>query len=105
MSGEDLQALPSHMPNGSARRNWIVGGRYCSDTRYAGKLQGKEAQHQALQATLQDHGYNVTALLIILGVSGSRYHTTKDALKQIGIEHTKQKAVVLHKHAVTSLHM
>ena len=106
VSGEDLQALSSRMPNGSARRIWIVEGGYCSDTRYTDKLQEKEAQHQALQAALQEYGYNVTTLPIILGVSGSHYHTTTDALKQIGIEHTQADSLMLklHEHAVTTLH-
>ncbi len=65
----------------------------------------KEAQHQALHAALTDVGYNVATLPIILGVSGSNYHTTTHALAQLGIEHGQAEKVMLklHEHAVISL--
>ena len=79
--------LTTHMPNGKARRIWIVEGGYCSDTRCEQKLEEKEAQHTALEVALKEYGYDVTLLPIILGVSGSIYKTTKHALGQLGIEH------------------
>ena len=63
-------------------------------------------QHQALQTALQDYGYNVITVPIILGVSGAQCHTTTDALKQLGIERSQASTLMLklHEHAVTSLH-
>ena len=94
------------MPNGTARRIWIVEGGYCSDTRYQEKLKDKEAQHQALQEALEDYGYKVAVLPVILGFSGSHFHTTTHAFKQLGIEHSAATTLMLklHEHAITSLH-
>ena len=61
------------MPNGNPRSIQIVEGGYCPDTKYEEKLQGKTAQHKALEEVLKDYGYNVTALPIIIGQSGSHY--------------------------------
>ena len=81
-------------------------GGYCPDTRYEEKLQEKEAQHEALEAALKDYGYNVTTLTIIIGQSGSQYHTTSFALAQIGIEHGPANKVMskLHEHSVLTFH-
>ena len=94
------------MPNGTARRIWIVEGGYCSDTRYEDKLKEKESQHQALQEALEDYGYKVAVLPVILGFSGSHFHTTIHAFKQLGIEHSAMTSLMrkLYEHAVTSLH-
>ena len=44
-------------------------------------------------------------LSTILGVSGSHYHTTTDALEQLGIERSQPNTLMpVHEHAVTSLH-
>ena len=93
------------MPNGKARRIWIVEGGYCSDTRYEEKLEEKEAQHTALEVALKEYGYDVTVLPIILGVSGSIYKTTKHALGQLGIEHGPANKLMrkLHEHAIITL--
>ncbi len=78
----------------------------CSDTRYEEKLQGKEAQHKALEEALKDYGHNVTTLPIIIGQYGSQYHTTSDALAKIGIEHGPANKVMskLHEHFVLTFH-
>ena len=90
------------MPNGNPRSIKIVEGGYCSDTRYEEKLQEKGAQHKALEEALKDYGYNVTTLPIIIGQSGSQYHTTSDALAKIGVEHRLGSKVMskLHEHSV-----
>lgn len=66
---------------------------HCSHSQIVGNQIYRKAareRSQALQAALQDYGYDVTTLPIIMGVSGSHYHPTTHALKQIGIEHTQQ---------------
>ena len=105
-TGARLRSLTPYMPDGKARRIWIVEGGYCSDTRYEEKLKEKEAQHQALQQALEDYGYKVAVLPVILGFSGSHFHTTTHAFKQLGIEHSAMATLMrkLHEHAVTSLH-
>ena len=96
----------THMPNGSARCICIVEGGCCSDTRYTHKLQGKEAQHQVLQTALQDYGYNVTTLPIIMRVIWVTLPHHYRCLMQIGTEHTQANSLLLklHEYAVTSLH-
>ncbi len=81
-------------------------GGYCSDTRYEEKLQEKGAQHKALEEALRDYGYSVTTLPIIIGQSGSQYHTTLAALANFGIEHGPASKVMskLHEHAVLTFH-
>ena len=73
------------------------------------QVAGERSPAPSLKAALQSYGYSVTTLPIILGVSGSHYHTTTDALKQIVIEHTQANSLLLKlyehaEHAVTSLH-
>ncbi len=70
------------------------------------KLQEKGAQHKALEEALKDYGYNVTTLPIIIGQSGSQYHTTSDALAKIGVEHGPANKVMskLHEHSVLTFH-
>ena len=101
-----MQALAPHLPDGIPRRIWIVEGGYYSDTRYEDKLREKQTQHQALQKALQDYGYKVTVLPVILGFSGSHFETTTYALKQLGIGHGPAATLLnkLHEHAVTTLH-
>ncbi len=105
-SGSRLTPLTPMMPYGNPRSIKIVGGGYCSDTRYEEKLQEKGAQHKALEEALKDYGYNVTTLLIIIGQSGSQYHTTSDALAKIGVEHgpANKGMSKLHKHSVLIFH-
>jgi len=105
-SGSRLTPLTPVMPNGNPRSIKIVEGGYCPDTRYEEKLQEKEAQHKALKEALKDYGYNVTTLPIIIGQSGSQYHTTSDALAKIGIEHGPASKVMskLHEHSVLKFH-
>ena len=57
-----ITLITTHMPNGKARRIWIVEGGYCSDTRYEEKLEEKEAQHTALEVALKEYGCDVTVL-------------------------------------------
>ena len=59
-------------------------GGHCSDTRYEEKLHERGAQHKAVEGALKDYGYNVTTLPVIIGQSGSQYHTTSEALARIG---------------------
>ena len=94
------------MPSGNPRSIKIVEGGSCPDTRYEEKLQEKEAQHKALKEALKDYGYNVTTLPIIIGQSGSQYHTTSDALAKSGIEHGPASKVMskLHEHSVLKFH-
>ena len=75
-----MPKISAHTPNGKERRIWIVEAGYCSDTRYEEKLQEKEDQHIALQTALKNYRYSVITLPVILGVSGSIFHTTKHAL-------------------------
>ena len=82
-----MTPLTPMMPSGNPRSIKIVEGGYCSNTRYEEKLQEKGAQHKALEEALKDYAYNVTTLPIIIGQSGSQYHTTSDALAKIGVEH------------------
>ena len=65
-TGTAMPTLTARLHNGRARRIWIVEDGYCSDTRYEDKLKEKEGQHQALQTALEDHGYQVSTLPIIL---------------------------------------
>ena len=81
----------------------------CLDTRYEEKLHGQRAQHKALEEALKDYGYNgynVTTLPIIIGQSGSQYHTTSDALARIGMEHGPASKVMskLHECSVLIFH-
>ena len=47
----------------------------------------KKRKHSIkLEGALKDYEYIVTTLPIIIGQSGSQYHTTSDALAKIGIE-------------------
>ena len=87
-------------------RIWVREGGYCSDTQHEEKLQEKEGQHQGLQTALEDHGYQVSTIPIILGVSGSHFHTTTQAFKQIGLSHYAAKTLLLklHEHSITCLH-
>ena len=74
-SGSRLTPLTPMMPNGNPRSIQIVEGApqgYCSDTRYEEKLQEKGAQHKALEGALEEYGYNVTTLSIIIRQSGSQ---------------------------------
>jgi len=105
-SGSRLTPLTPVMPNGNPRSIKIVEGGYCSDTRYEEKLQEKGAQHKALEEALKEYGYNVTTLPIIIGQSGSQYHTTSDALAKIGVEHGPASKVMskLHEHSVLTFH-
>ena len=75
-SGSRMTPLTPMMPSGNPRSIKIVEGGYCSDTRYEEKLQGKGAQHKALEEACKDYGYNVSTLPIIIGQPGSQYHTT-----------------------------
>jgi len=101
-SGSRLTPLTPVMPSGNPRSIKVVEGGYCPDTRYEGKLQEKEAQHKALEGALKDYGYNVTTLPILIGQSGSHYHTSCYALAKIGIEHGPASKVMfkLHEHSV-----
>ncbi len=94
------------MPNGNPRSIKIVDGGYCSDTRYEENPPEKAAQHKALEEALKDYGYNVTTLPIIIGQSGSQYHTISDALAKIGIEHGSASKVMskLYEHSVWTFH-
>ena len=98
-----MPTLTARLQNGRARKIWIVEGGYCSDTRYEDKLKEKEGQHQALQTALEDHGHQVSTLPIILGVSGSHFHSTTDAFKQLGIGHDAINTLMikLHEHSIT----
>ena len=59
-----------------------------------------------MEEALKDYGYNVTTLPIIIGQSGSQYHTTFDALANIGVEHGPANKVLskLHEHYVLTFH-
>jgi hypothetical protein len=105
-SGSRLTALSPVMPNGAPRSIKIVEGGSCPDTRYEEKLQEKEAKNKALEGALQDYGYNVTTLPIIIGQSGSHYHTTSYALAKIGIEHGPASKVMskLYEYSVLTFH-
>ncbi len=105
-SGSRLTPLTPVMPNGNPRSVQIVEGGYCPDTGYEEKLQEKEAQHTALEEALEDYGHNVITLPIIIGQSGSKYHTTFHALAKIGIEHGPASKVMskLHAHSVLTFH-
>ena len=105
-SGSRLPPLIPVMPNGNPRCVKNVEGGYCSDTRYEEKLQEKGAQLKALEEALQDYGYNVTTLPIIIRQSGLQFHTTSDALAKIGIEHGPASKVMskLHEHSVLTFH-
>ncbi len=85
-SGSRLTALTPVMPDGNPRSVKIMEGEYCPDTRYAEELQEKKAQHEALEL-LRTTDTNVAVMPIILGQSGSQYHTASNALAQVGIEH------------------
>lgn len=106
MTGATLPTLPALMQNGKARRIWIVEGGYCSDTQYEDKLKEKEGQHMMLQTALEGHGYQVQTLPIIIGVSGSHFHTTTQALNQLGSSYDAAKTLLLklHEHSITCLH-
>ena len=73
---------------------------------YAFTIRHQCAQHKALEEALKDYGYNVSTLPIIIGPSGSQYHTTSDALAKIGIEHGPASKVMskLHEHSVLTFH-
>lgn len=73
-SGSRLTALTPVMPDENPRSVKIMEGEYCHDTRYAEELQEKKAQHEALEL-LRTTDTCVAAMPIILGQSGSRYHT------------------------------
>ncbi len=103
-SSARLPNLAPNMPGSKARQIWIVEGGYYADMRYKEKLEEKEAQHAALTKALKDYDYKVSTLPIILGFSGSHFHT-RSASKQIGIKREPVKTVMrkLHEHAVVTL--
>ena len=103
VSGLDLQAAPSHMPNGSARRIWIVEADTAQTPDTQTSFRRKKPSTKPYKLHCKDMA---TTLPIILGVSGSQYHITTDGLQQIGIEHTQADSLMLklHEHAVTALH-
>ena len=106
-SGSRQPPLIPVMPNGNPRSVKIVEGGYCSDTRYEEKMQEKGAQHKALEEALKalkDYGYNVTTLPIIIGQSGSQFHTTSDAPAKIGIEDGPASKVMSKLHSVLTFH-
>lgn len=51
-----------------------------------------------LQTALEDHGYQILTLPIILGVSGSHFHTTKQAFKQLRLRCDAAKTLLLELH-------
>jgi len=53
-----------------------VEGGSCPDTRNEGKLQKREAQHEALEGALMGYGYSITTLPVIIEQSGSHCLTT-----------------------------
>ena len=105
-TGTAMPTLTARLHNGRARRIWIVEGGYCSDTRYEDKLKEKEGQYQAMQTALEDRGYQVSTLPIILGVSGSHIHSTTDAFNQLGTGHDAINTLMikLHEHSIPCLH-
>ena len=76
-----------------------------AQTRYKDKLKEKEGQHLMLQTALEDHGYQVLTFRLIPGVSGSHFHTTTQAFKQLGLSHDAAKTLLLklHEHSITCL--
>ena len=105
-TGHTLPDLPSTLPNGKARKIYIVEGGYCSDTWYLEKVQQKELQHSALESTLRSYGYDVTILTYILGFYGSTYTSNLKTLKTLGIEHAAANKLSrkTHEHSVTCAH-
>ena len=108
---QHTEPLPPILPNGSARKVWLVEGGYCADTKYEEKLAEKQQQHQRLQSMLQMYGYTVILLPIILGFSGTIYNSTVECMQKLGIDRnflsmprSAKLLTALHRHAITSLH-
>ena len=59
-----------------------------------------------MEAALEDYGYNVTRLPIIIAQSGLQYYANSDALAKIGVEHGPASKVmsILHEHSVSTFH-
>ena len=105
-TGHTLPDLPTTLPNGKARKFYIVEGGYCSDTRYLEKVRQKELQHSALESSLRSYGYDVTVLAYIFGFYGSTYTSNLKTLKTLGIEHAAANKLSrkTHEHSVTCAH-
>lgn len=92
---------------GAPAQYWIVEIKYCRDTNPSEQEGRATAQHRRLQRILQryDNTANVQIIPIMLGVSGSIYITTKQALATLGVEEPAlgQALKKLHLHAVKSL--
>ena len=98
---QHTEPLPPHMPDGNARKVWLVEGGYCADTKYE-----KKKQHKTLHHMLQSYGYDVIMLPIILGFSGTIYKSTLECMHKLGVEKMRSTKLLsaLHLHAITSLH-
>ena len=105
-TGEELPELQATLPNGQARKVYIVELGYCNDTRYLEKLQQKETQHLALETALRTHGYKVTTLTYILGYYGSTFKSNLETLKVLGIENAAADKLCrkVHEHSVICAH-
>ena len=103
---QTLPGLPTILPNGKARRVYIVDADYCNDTRYLHELQQKELQHSALESALRSYGYDVTVLRYILGFYKSAYTRNLKTLKTLGLEHAAADKLSrkTHDHSVTCAH-
>ena len=80
--------------------------KYCCEWRLDSQRARALAQHQALIAALQAQGYNASTVVLLLGVSGTIYKDTLDAMHaHLGVskQHARDVARRLHLHAVHSL--
>ena len=102
----NMPPLCPNLPNGCARKVWIVEGGYCMDTRYVDKLHEKQEQHKELEASLRAYGYNVSVLPIILGFCGTIPNSVIEAMRALSNETTRANKLLLalHTHAITTLH-
>ncbi|MFN5998335.1 MAG: RNase H family protein [Paracoccaceae bacterium] len=80
--------------------------KYCCDWRPAGQGARIQSQHADMLAGLQAAGHTVTLVPVLLGVGGTVYVSSRDALTgSLGLTSSQADALcrLLHRHAVVSL--
>ena len=102
--GQPNTAQDARLPR--QRIVWVLEGGYTSDTRYLQKVSEKQDQHKLLMQALKLRGFDVRLGILAFGVGGTIFKTTRDALKDVGIEPNPLKKLLrdINTHSVQCLH-
>ncbi len=106
MRDEHDASQPLPQTSNRVRKIWVIEGGYTSDTRHAEKVQEKKEQHRTLLQALEVQGFDTKLAILTLGVGGTLYKPTKDALRDVGITPAEMKTLLkdLHLHSIECLH-